>query len=144
VPRRQRAARPTTQGAEVALGEVAHVITEISSSQSVIAAAVAFIPDDYSYVLPHTGAATLGSLLLLALLLGVFRHARDASLASAVLLGSLVGLLALTKPEPAAAGVVAVTALLPIALPAAIGVLASIILRRTAAAFSTGDERHAR
>ena len=32
---------------------------------SVITAAVAFIPDDFSYVLPHTGDATLGGFLLL-------------------------------------------------------------------------------
>ena len=79
---------------------------------SLIATAVAFIPDDYSYVLPHTGAATIGTLLLLALLLVVFRHARGPSLAGAVAIGSLVGLLLLTKPEPAAAGVAGVAVLL--------------------------------
>ena len=79
---------------------------------AVITAAVAFIPDDYSYVLPHTGDATLGSLLLLALLLVLFRYARAPSLAGGVTVGSLLGLLALTKPEPAAAGFVGVGILL--------------------------------
>jgi hypothetical protein len=74
-----------------------------------IAAAVAFIPDNYSYVLPHTHSATLGTLLLLALLLAIWRSASNATSAGLVAVGGCVGLLLLTKPEPAVAGVFAVS-----------------------------------
>jgi len=73
-----------------------------------ITAGVAFIPGNYSYVLPHTDNATLGTLLLLAALLCVARHARHGGRAWLVLLGIAVGLAALTKPEPAVAGWLAV------------------------------------
>ena len=73
-----------------------------------IAAAVAFIPDNYSYVLPHTHSATLGTLLLLAILLGIRRYSARATSGGLVAVGSCVGLLLLTKPEPATAGIFAV------------------------------------
>ena len=75
---------------------------------SAITAAVAFIPDDYNYVLPHTGDATLGTLILLGVLLAVRRYAVSASPRWSLAIGSLLGLLALTKPEPAIAGFVGV------------------------------------
>ena len=58
-----------------------------------IAAAVAFIPDNFSYVLPHTNDATLGTLLLLVLLIGIWRYACNATSARLVVVGSCVGLL---------------------------------------------------
>ncbi len=62
-----------------------------------IAAAVAFIPDNFSYVLPHTNDATLGTLLLLVLLIGIWRYACNATAARLVAVGSCVGLLALDQ-----------------------------------------------
>jgi hypothetical protein len=64
-----------------------------------ITAGVAFIPDNYSYVLPHTASAPLGTLLLLILLLCAHRFlamSRDAWLIG---MGVAAGLLTLTKPE---------------------------------------------
>ncbi len=75
---------------------------------SAITAAVAFIPDDYNYVLPHTADATLGTLILLGVLLAVRRYAVSASPRWSLAIGSLLGLLALTKPEPAIAGFIGV------------------------------------
>jgi len=72
--------------------------------------AVAFIPNNYSYVLPHTTAATLGTLLLLCVLLALRQLARKEGPRSAVAVGALLGLLTLTKPEPALAGMAAVAA----------------------------------
>jgi hypothetical protein len=72
--------------------------------------AVAFIPNNYSYVLPHTMAATLGTLLLLCLLLALARLARRDTTGWTVAAGLLLGLLTLTKPEPTLAGVAAVAA----------------------------------
>lgn len=74
---------------------------------AVITTAVAFIPDDYNYVLPHTGDATVGTLLLLALLLVLHSYAKRANSPRALTVGTLLGLLALTKLEPAVAGFVA-------------------------------------
>jgi hypothetical protein len=73
-----------------------------------IAAAVAFIPDNFNYVLPHTHNATLGTLLLLGLLLAIWRYASSGTSRWLVVVGSCIGLLLLTKPEPAAAGLFAV------------------------------------
>lgn len=73
-----------------------------------ITAAVAFIPDNYSYVLPHTGDATLGVLLLLVLLLALWRYASSARSRWLVAVGGCLGLLTLTKPEPLAGALVAV------------------------------------
>ena len=72
--------------------------------------AVAFIPNNYSYVLPHTIAATLGTLGLLCLLLGLRQLHRKETTGWLVGVGALLGLLALTKPEPALAGIAAVAA----------------------------------
>jgi hypothetical protein len=72
--------------------------------------AVAFVPNNYSYVLPHTTAATLGTLFLLGVLLALRRLAAAETTGWALAVGALVGLLALTKPEPALAGVAAVAA----------------------------------
>ena len=92
---------------------------------STITAAVAFIPDDYNYVLPHTGDATLGTLILLGVLLAVRRYAVSASPRWSLAIGSLLGLLALTKPEPAIAGF--------------IGVATWLALRRRAGIASRGE-----
>jgi hypothetical protein len=72
-----------------------------------ITAAVAFAPTNYSYVLPHTMAATFGTLLLLLLLLGCWAYLRYARLAFLVAAGAAAGLATLTKPEPALAAVAA-------------------------------------
>jgi hypothetical protein len=73
-----------------------------------ITSAVAFIPNNYSFVLPHTHSATLGTLLLLSMLLALWRYATTGCSRWALGLGTALGLLALTKPEPLAAGIVAV------------------------------------
>ena len=73
-----------------------------------ITAAVAFIPNNYSFVLPHTFAATLGTLFLLLVLLGLWRYAVTGSSRLAVAVGVALGLATLTKPEPAAAAILAV------------------------------------
>jgi 4-amino-4-deoxy-L-arabinose transferase-like glycosyltransferase len=73
-----------------------------------ITAAVAFIPDNYSYVLPHTTDMTLGMLLLLGVLLAIWRYSEAGHSRWLVACGAGLGLLTLTKPEPALAGVFAV------------------------------------
>ena len=75
---------------------------------SLIAAAVAFVPSNYSYVLPHTSAATLGTLGLLVLLLCLHRRRRTGDERWLVAGGAVLGLLTLTKPEPAVAALVAI------------------------------------
>jgi hypothetical protein len=75
-----------------------------------LTAAVAFIPSNYSFVLPHTNAATLGSLALLGLLICLWRYSATGRSRWAVFAGTSVGLLLLTKPEPAVAGLLAVAA----------------------------------
>lgn len=74
---------------------------------SLIALAVAFVPSNYSYVLPHTSAATLGTLGLLVLLLCLYRWRITADGGWLVCAGAVLGLLTLTKPEPALAALVA-------------------------------------
>lgn len=73
-----------------------------------LTAAVAFIPSNYSYVLPHTNAATLGTLLLLGLVFCAWRYAAIDHSRWAVGAGACLGLLTLTKPEPTLAGLLAV------------------------------------
>ena len=68
---------------------------------------VAFIPDNYSYILPHTFAATLGTLGLLVLLLCIARYAETTSSPSLIAAGCAAGMLTLTKPEAMVAGYVA-------------------------------------
>jgi hypothetical protein len=75
-----------------------------------ITAAVAFTPNNYSYVLPHTFAAPLGTLLLLCFLLGIGRFARTARPGWLLCAGVSAGLVTLTKPEPALAVVAAACA----------------------------------
>jgi hypothetical protein len=75
-----------------------------------ITAAVAFVPSNYSFVLPHTHGATLGTLLLLLLLLALWRYSVTEQSRWAVAAGTALGLVALTKPEPAAAALLAVGA----------------------------------
>jgi hypothetical protein len=77
---------------------------------SAITAAVAFIPSNYSFVLPHTYGATLGTLFLLLLLLALWRYSVTEHSRWAVAAGSALGLAALTKPEPAVAALLAVVA----------------------------------
>ena len=57
-----------------------------------MAAAVAFSPNQFSFVLPHTGDASLGALFLLGCVLALERRAFLAA-------GVLAGIVALTKPE---------------------------------------------
>jgi hypothetical protein len=73
-----------------------------------ITSAVAFIPNNYSYVLPHTYAAPLGTLLVLAVLLALVHFAATDRRSSLLVAGVATGLLLLTKPEPALAGLAAV------------------------------------
>jgi hypothetical protein len=61
--------------------------------------AVALIPNNYSYVLPHTHAATLGTLLLLLFLLGIVRYVQVGGQAWLAGAGVAAGLMTLTKPE---------------------------------------------
>jgi hypothetical protein len=68
-----------------------------------ITAAVAFTPDNYSYVLPHTTNMTLGMLLVLGLLLSIWRYATTLQSRWLVGIGGALGLLTLAKPEPALA-----------------------------------------
>jgi hypothetical protein len=68
--------------------------------------AVALIPNNYSFVLPHTHGATLGTLGLLAMLLFVARYAQQERTAWLLGAGASIGLVALTKPEPLAAAAV--------------------------------------
>jgi hypothetical protein len=75
-----------------------------------LTAAVAFIPSNYSFVLPHTNAATLGALALLGLLICLWRYSETERSRWAVVAGTCAGLLLLTKPEPALAGLLAVAA----------------------------------
>lgn len=92
-------------------------------------------------------ATTTAALVLAAtLLLSIFQPGRAWIHALLVGLSIPAGLaLARSTGLPAAAGLeLNGPALLPIALPAGIGVVTSIVLRRTAAAFNTGDEQHAR
>jgi 4-amino-4-deoxy-L-arabinose transferase-like glycosyltransferase len=74
---------------------------------SAMTAAVAFIPNNYSFVLPHTHAATLGTLAILLLLLFARRYAGSGRVAWLLGAGACVGLAGLTKPEPALAALVA-------------------------------------
>jgi hypothetical protein len=68
-----------------------------------ITAAVAFTPNNYSYVLPHAFAAPLGTLLLLCFLLAIVRFAVTRRPAWLLCAGASAGLVTLTKPEPALA-----------------------------------------
>ena len=86
-----------------------------------ITAAVAFIPSNYSFVLPHTYGATLGTLLLLLVLLGLWRYSATAHSRWAVAAGVALGLVALTKPEPAAAAFLAVAVWLVLRARAGLG-----------------------
>jgi hypothetical protein len=72
-----------------------------------ITAAVAFTPNNYSYVLPHTFAATLGTLLLLAFLLCLSRFAAASGDRWLVAAGVSAGLVTLTKPEASLAALAA-------------------------------------
>ena len=75
-----------------------------------ITLAVALTPNNYSYVLPHTYAATLGTLLLLGFLLCLHRHARTERAGWLAAGGACIGLVALTKPEATAAAFAAAVA----------------------------------
>jgi hypothetical protein len=75
-----------------------------------ITAAVAFTPNNYGYVLPHTLAATLGTLLLLGFLLCLGRFAGTGARPWLLAAGTSIGLATLTKPEVTAAALVAAAA----------------------------------
>lgn len=62
--------------------------------------AVALAPNNYSFVLPHTYSATLGTLLALGFLLGLKRFESTRARRWIAAAGVLAGLTALTKPEP--------------------------------------------
>jgi hypothetical protein len=66
-------------------------------------AEVALIPNNYSFVLPHTYAATLGTLLLVLFILCLRRYSSSAAERWLAAAGALGGLLTLTKPEVTAA-----------------------------------------
>ena len=102
-------------GLPIALGIVAatYVLARavVGSLGALLAAAivgaVAFIPDNYSYVVPHTTNMTLGMLLLLSVLIALWRHSVTGHSRWLAGAGAALGLLTLTKPEPAFAGVAA-------------------------------------
>jgi Dolichyl-phosphate-mannose-protein mannosyltransferase len=75
-----------------------------------ITAVVAFTPNNYSYVLPHTLGATLGTLVLLAFLLCLARFVRAERPGWLAAAGASAGLVALTKPEVTAAALAAAVA----------------------------------
>ena len=75
-----------------------------------ITAAVAFVPNNFNFVLPHTGAATLGMLCVLVLLIALGRATGAPGTGALLLAGTAVGLATLTKPEPAAAALLAAVA----------------------------------
>jgi Dolichyl-phosphate-mannose-protein mannosyltransferase len=77
---------------------------------TVITAAVAFTPNNYSYVLPHTFAATMGTLLLLGCLLSIAAFARSERPPWLAAAGVSAGLATLTKPETTAAAMAALAA----------------------------------
>jgi hypothetical protein len=81
-----------------------------------ITVAVAFIPSNFSYVVPHTHAATLGTLFVLLAIIAVWRAAAERKTVWFVLLGVAIGLATLTKPEPAAAIALAVALWIALAM----------------------------
>jgi hypothetical protein len=86
-----------------------------------LAVAVAFIPDDFNYVLPHTNAATLGTLLLLLSLLAIWKYSSTGADRWLWAVGTCVGLALLTKPEPAFAALAAVAVWLGLRLVHRVG-----------------------
>jgi Dolichyl-phosphate-mannose-protein mannosyltransferase len=75
-----------------------------------IAAAVAFAPTNFSFVSPHAYSAPLGLLAVLVALVLLHRRAAGGGPAWAMAAGAAVGLAALTRPEFAAAAVLAAAA----------------------------------
>ena len=73
-----------------------------------LTAALAFNVDNYSYVIPHTTDMTVGMALVLTVLLAVLRYAATLHSRWLALTGFALGLLSLTKPEPALAAGAAV------------------------------------
>jgi hypothetical protein len=95
-----------------------------------ITAAVALTPNNFNFVLPHTGAATIGLLCVLVLLIALNRATDVPGTGALLAAGTAVGMAALTKPEPAAAAVLAAVAWAIVhrrrgASPRAIGLLAA-------------------
>jgi hypothetical protein len=66
---------------------------------AVAVAALAYAPNYYSYVMPHTTSATLGTLLTIVFLLLAARVAERSSPWALASLGTCIGLITLTKPE---------------------------------------------
>ena len=97
---------------------------------SAITAAVAFIPDDYSYVLPIQGPPPWEPCSCLCSSSPSSAMQSRRSVITPIAVGSVRRLLALTKPEPAVAGVVAVTALLIMRRRAGIAQRARVARRR--------------
>jgi hypothetical protein len=77
---------------------------------SAIVLGVAVSPSNFSYVLPHTEAMTIGMAALLALLLALARMPAAPSAAQLVAAGVPAGVVALTKPELAVAALLAMAA----------------------------------
>ncbi|MGE5689961.1 MAG: hypothetical protein ACM33B_05340, partial [Pseudomonadota bacterium] len=93
-------------GATYAVGRI--VLSPLGAGLAAgLTAAVALAPNNYSFVLPHTYDAPLGTLFLLGLCLAVWGYARSGSAWWVGAAGAAVGLCALTKPEPFLAALVA-------------------------------------
>ena len=101
-----------------------------ASLATAITAAVALIPNNFNFVLPHTAAATIGLLCVLVLLIVLGRATEVPGTGTLLAAGTAIGLAALTKPEPAAAAMLAGAAWVIVhfrrsASPRAIGLLAA-------------------
>lgn len=64
-----------------------------------LTAPVAFAPNNFSFVLPHSDSATLGILAALLFLLAVGRYAASGSASWLLVAGASTGLVTLTRPE---------------------------------------------
>jgi hypothetical protein len=86
-----------------------------------LAAAAAFGPSNFSFVLPHTFSAPLAVLGLLCLLLALGRYAEHGDRRWLLAAGSAAGLVALTRPEFELAALVAAGAWLALRARAGLG-----------------------
>jgi hypothetical protein len=94
----------------IVLGTYALARTMVAPLGAFLAAAltvaVALIPNNYGFVVPHTHGATLGTLGLLGMLLCISRYAGGERARWLLAAGTTIGLVALTKPEPLVAAAV--------------------------------------
>lgn len=102
----------------IVLGTYVMVRCVAGPLRAAIAAALvvgpAFAATNNSYVMPHTVSATVGTLLLIWLVIVVSRWVITLNAAYALVAGALIGCLALTRPEFWAAGVAGSTLLLAV------------------------------